>query len=185
MQATAANPSTSPQPGALHSDGTRALDFIFDDGGRAAAGFAGRARDCVARSIAIASKRPYAEVYAAIAKGNGSQRASLGRKRSRSARNGVNTGRKWFKDYMQSLGFHWIPAMHVGSGRRTRLLQGELPSGRIIVALTRHYAAVIDGVIHDTANPSRTTVRCENGDARLTHRSVYGFWVASADTTQT
>ena len=41
------------------------LPFARDDGGRAAAGFKGSAGDCVARSVAIASGRPYAEVYGA------------------------------------------------------------------------------------------------------------------------
>lgn len=37
--------------------------FVKDDGGRGAAGFSGSTRDCVTRAIAIASQRPYAEVY--------------------------------------------------------------------------------------------------------------------------
>lgn len=36
-----------------------AANFIFNDGGRAAAGFRGKAGDCVCRAIAIAAERPY------------------------------------------------------------------------------------------------------------------------------
>jgi hypothetical protein len=36
------------------------LMWVPDDGGRAAAGFTGRAGDCVIRAIAIASELPYA-----------------------------------------------------------------------------------------------------------------------------
>lgn len=156
-----------------HWDGTEALDYEFDDGGRAAAGFKGAARDCVARSVAIVSGRSYAEVYAALADGMGSQRKSKGR----SARNGVNTGRKWFKVYMKSIGFKWVPTMHFGEGCKVHLLKGELPMGKLIVSLSKHYTAVVDGVIRDIYNPTRATaITEEDGQQRLAHRCVYGYW---------
>jgi hypothetical protein len=74
--------------------------FTINDGGRQAAGFKGTTGDCVARSIAIASGLPYTEVYAKLAQETGNQRAGKAGKRSASARNGINVGRKWFKDYM-------------------------------------------------------------------------------------
>lgn len=140
--------------------------IIIDDGGRAAAGYKGHAGDCVARAIAIAAAKPYAEVYAVLARGTGQQRASSRtRKRSASARKGINTRRKWFRDYMASLGFRWVPTMAIGQGCRVHLHAAELPRGRLVVALSKHYAAVIDGVIHDTHDPSRGGTRC-----------VYGYW---------
>ena len=39
------------------------MEFIFHDGGRAAAGYKGKTGDCVTRSIAIATERTYQEVY--------------------------------------------------------------------------------------------------------------------------
>lgn len=142
------------------------MKFVFDDGGRAASGRKGAADDCVARAIAIVSGRPYDEVYNALAEGNHQQRASKTTgKRSRSARNGIFTKRKWFKDYMQSLGFTWTPTMKVGKGCQVHLRADELPSGRLVVAVSKHYTAVIDGVVHDTFDPSRDGNRC-----------VYGYW---------
>jgi hypothetical protein len=41
----------------------------------------------------------------------------------------------------------------------------ELPDGRLVVRVSRHMCAVIDGVIHDTHDPSRAGTRC-----------VYGYW---------
>jgi len=142
------------------------MDFIYDDGGRAAAGFKGHAGDCVARSVAVASGRPYAEVYAVLAAGMGSQRATArtGRKPA-SARNGVSVGRKWFRDYMSELGFVWTPTMSIGSGTTVHLRAGELPAGRHVVRVTKHCTAVIDGVIRDTHDPSRDGTR-----------AVYGYW---------
>jgi hypothetical protein len=39
------------------------MDFVFHDGGRAAAGYKGMTGDCVTRSIAIATGKTYQEVY--------------------------------------------------------------------------------------------------------------------------
>lgn len=147
---------------------------VRTDGGRAAAGFKGSAGDCVARAVAIASGRPYAEVYARLAAGMGSQRQ--GKRRTKSgatARNGVNTTRQWFKDYMKELGAEWTPAMRIGSGCTVHLHDGELPMGRLVVSLSKHFAAVIDGVIHDTSDPQWATIW---SDGRVSRRCVYGYW---------
>jgi hypothetical protein len=164
-----------------HWDGTESLGYKFDDGGRGDAGYKGRAGDCVARAIAIAAQLPYADVYAALAAGTGAQRASGKRgKRAASARSGINTDRKWFKDYMTGLGFRWVPTMKVGEGCKVHLLKGELPSGRLVVSVSRHYTAVINGVIRDTHDPTRATIWNEAGKPpRMTHRCVYGYWVAA------
>ena len=136
------------------------MKFIKNDGGRAAAGYKGTCGDCVARAVAIASGRDYEEVYAALADGMGSQRNT---KKERSARNGVSTKRKWFNDYMTNIGFKWTPTMQIGSGCKVHLRDGEIPQGRLVVSLSRHMAAVIDGVIHDNYDPSRDGTRCVYG----------------------
>ena len=46
--------------------------FIFNDGGRKAAGFKGKANDCVCRAISITTGLPYQEVYKRLADGNAS-----------------------------------------------------------------------------------------------------------------
>ena len=147
------------------------FDFHFNDGGRQAAGFKGQARDCVARSIAIVSRLPYNVVYEALAQGTGTQRASKRTgKRAASANNGVNTDRKWFKDYMASLGYEWHSLVQVGSSQRTRLNATEMPKGDLIVKLRKHYTAIKDGKLHDTSDCSR------HGQ-----RMVYGYWKRSND----
>lgn len=164
------------KPGTEHWDGTRAMDYVHDDGGRSAAGFKGSAGDCVCRAVVIASGRPYAEIYSVLADGTGSQRAGKRGKRAASARSGINVRRKWFRDYMHSLGFEWMPTMKIGQGCKVHLLSGELPMGRLVVAVSKHYTAVIDGVIHDTHDPTRATIITDNGATRMTHRCVYGYW---------
>lgn len=157
------------------------MQFVFDDGGRADSGRKGFAGDCVARSIAIAAELPYDEVYRALAKGRGEQRATkrTGKKRA-SAREGINTKRKWFRDYMASIGFEWVPTMQIGSGCTVHLRDGELPGGRLIVAVSNHYTAVIDGVVRDTHDPQRCIIEVGRKDGvdyrREIHRCVYGYW---------
>src|SRR6516164_288534 len=43
--------------------------------------------------------------------------------------------------------------MRIGQGCTVHLARGELPMGRLIVSVSRHVVAVIDGVIHDTHDP--------------------------------
>lgn len=172
--------------------------FRFNDGGRKAAGYSGSAGDCVCRAVSIVSGRSYAEVYATLARGTGMQRASrLTAKKSASARAGINVRRKWFRDYMHSLGFEWVPTMGIGSGCKVHLDADELPSGRIVVAVSKHYTAMIDGVIHDTHDPRRDKSylfepdhgqplksnqgRNENGVwTEIGGRCVYGYWRLTA-----
>jgi len=142
------------------------MKFVFHDGGRKAAGYKGRTGDCVCRSIAIAAGLDYQEVYDYLAEGNCTQRASKRTgKKPRTAADGINTKRKWFKDYMASLGFEWTATMGVGTGCKVHLKEAELPAGRLVVAVSKHMTAVIDGVIHDTHDPARGGTRC-----------VYGYW---------
>lgn len=163
------------------------MKFQYDDGGRRAAGFKGSAGDCVCRAIAIAAEMPYEEVYERLADGAGRERKTRGR----SARNGIRVRRKWFKEFMVALGFEWVPTMRIGQGCKVHLVENELPSGRLVVAVSRHYTAVIDGVIHDTHNPQREIAyfepdrgqelaanqgRNQNGVYTIQRRCVYGYW---------
>ena len=143
------------------------MRFLLNDGGRADAGFKGSAGDCVVRAVTIASGRPYQEVYNALSEGCRTQRLTRKSKKKASARDGVNITRKWFKDYMTSLGFKWTPTMRIGSGCRFHLREDELPSGRLVVAVSKHAVAVIDGVVNDTHDPARDGTRCVYGYYRL------------------
>lgn len=139
--------------------------FNFNDGGRVAAGYRGTAGDCVCRAICIATGKPYKEVYEYLAAKNASQRKSKHDKgkRKKTAREGISTKRKWFDDYMQSLGFGWTPTMLVGQGCKVHLTADELPGGVLVVSVSRHMTAVIDGVINDTHDCSREGSRCVYG----------------------
>jgi hypothetical protein len=176
------------------------MKYVYNDGGRNAAGFKGNAGDCVARAIAIAAEMPYEEVYQRLASGNAGQRVTKRTKAStarvETARSGIYTKRKWFRDYMGLLGFTWVPTMAIGSGCTVHLADGELPMGRLVVAISKHYCAVIDGVLNDTYDcsasrgvtiyPNGYTGERPKGAFRLANgngwgydpqRCVYGYWI--------
>ncbi|HMH46766.1 MAG TPA: hypothetical protein VK538_03540 [Solirubrobacteraceae bacterium] len=146
--------------------------WLADDGGRAAAGFTGHTGDCVVRAIAIASETPYAEVYRALHEATLADDCLRRRRERRYAsrarahatpRAGVH--RRVYDRYLIERGWSWTPTMQVGHGCTVHLRSDELPGGRLIVRVSRHMCAVIDGVIHDTYDPGRGGTRC-----------VYGYW---------
>lgn len=137
------------------------MDFVFDDGGREAAGFKGKTGDCVCRAIAIATEMPYKEVYDLINEMAKSERASKRKRGKSSARTGVYIGT--IRKVMERLGWKWHPTMAIGKGCTVHLRKDELPSGRLVVSVSRHEVAVIDGVVHDTYDCTRDGNRCVYG----------------------
>lgn len=144
--------------------------FIYNDGGRQEAGYKGHTGDCVARSIAIVTGLPYRQVYDRLASGNSTQRRGKRESKSKAgkqtASRGISTSRKWFNEYMKELKLVWVPTMQIGQGCKVHLRADELPVGRLIVSVSKHLTAVIDGVINDTYDCSREGTRC-----------VYGYYI--------
>lgn len=136
------------------------MQFNFNDGGREQAGYKGTTGDCVTRAVAIATGRPYQEVYADINKFAETERPQKNGKTS-SARTGVY--KKTTRQYLLAQGFEWVPTMQIGSGCKVHLRAEELPSGTIICSVSKHIVAVIDGVIQDTFDCSRNGTRCVYG----------------------
>jgi hypothetical protein len=139
-------------------------NFIYNDGGRAAAGWKAMAEDCVTRAVAIATEKPYQEVYDALHGLMRERRIKYPKhKGNQSPRAG--TSKKTTREFLTRLGWVWHPTMKIGSGCKVHLRADELPKGRVIVSVSKHLVAVIDGVINDTFDPSRDGTRC-----------VYGYW---------
>ena len=143
--------------------------FVYDDGGRAEAGYHGETGDCVVRAIAIATERSYQEVYDAINDAAQGERCR-GRRRGRKSSARLGVYKETYRRYLESLGWQFVPTMGIGTGCRVHLRTDELPGGRIIASLSKHLVAVIDGTVHDTSDPSRGGTRC-----------VYGYFSKEAD----
>jgi hypothetical protein len=145
------------------------MKFVYDDGGRWDAGYRPRhVGDCVCRAIAIATGRPYREGYEELFTEIGWSPGKSGRKEAdgliRPRADGEMKLTRW---YLEQKGWTWTPTMKVGQGCNVHLAEDELPLGRLIVRVSRHLVAVIDGVIHDTHDCSRDGTRC-----------VYGYFEA-------
>jgi hypothetical protein len=171
------------------------MNFVRDDGGRAEAGFKGKCGDCVVRAIAIAAELPYAEVYGAMAQINNGVHRRRGKPKGKSARSGVLVKSAGFRRFMDDLGWEFVPTMGIGTGCKVHLDARELPAGRLIVSVSKHYTTVIDHVIHDTFDPQERPVMIYppgtptselpakarflgpgQGWAYEPQRCVYGYW---------
>lgn len=142
-----------------------ALPYIYDDGGRAAAGYTGATGDCVTRAIAIATGVPYRTVYDRLAddmRAVAARARSARRQRWTSPRDGVP--RTVYEPFLNAHGWTWTPTMTIGSGTTVHVAAGELPdTGPVIVRLSKHLSALVDGVIHDTGDPGRDGTRAVYG----------------------
>lgn len=156
------------------------MKWVYDDGGRTEAGFKGEAGDCVCRAISIVTEKPYKEVYDLINEFAKKERIGKRKMKKSSARTGVY--KPTIRKVMTHLGYKWIPTMHIGSGCTVHLNADELPSGRIVVNVSHHTTAVIDGVIHDTYDPNDRGCWIDYVDGvpvprENTDRCVYGYYI--------
>lgn len=129
------------------------MKFIYNDGGRSKYFKANNVGDCSVRAIAIATGKDYLEVYNDLKKLNN----------GKSCRNG--TPKNVDKSYLKSIGWKRTPTMLIGQGCTTHLCEDELPSGTLIVQVSKHLTCIKDKVIYDTYDCSRNGTRC-----------VYGYW---------
>lgn len=140
------------------------MKFIYNDGGRKDAGYKGSSSDCVTRAISIATQIPYQDVYNSINELSKKERITKRKRKKSNAETGVF--KRTIRKYMKSIGWKWVPTMFVGKGCKVHLIKNELPSGRLVVNVSKHCVAVINGVIYDTHDPSRNGKRC-----------VYGYYM--------
>lgn len=154
------------------------LKYKYSDGGRAEAGYKGQVGDCATRACAIATGIPYKEVYLTLQRlqkayiketqemvaNSKSARVHMQYrhviKEGQSVRNGVYV--EVLHRFFKSIGWTWVAKMSIGSGCTLHL--GDIPeSGTYVCRLSKHYVAVIDGVVLDTFQ--------DDWD-----RCVYGYW---------
>ena len=137
------------------------MEFHKNDGGRDASGYRGKAGDCVCRAIAIATEKPYQEIYDLINSFAENERKGKRKRGKSSARNGVY--KATIRKVMEKLGWKWVPTMFIGSGCKVHLTPNELPKGRLVVSVSKHTTCVVDGVLNDTYDCSRDGTRCVYG----------------------
>ena len=90
------------------------MKWVYNDGGRFAAGYQYHVNDCVCRALSIVTERPYREVQ-----------------RTLKTLDAVNPrGRGGYPQYLTSLGFEWFPCTDI-----VHFSADELPQGRIVVQI--------------------------------------------------
>ena len=139
--------------------------YIYSDGGRANAGRKGLTGDCGIRALALVTGLDYSEVYKTAAEFCKAEKPSKTRRGISSPRSGIHT--VTFHKLAEHYGLEWVGIMKIGQGVTVHVNADELPAGRMVLRLSRHYSAYIDGAVHDNHDPRR------NGT-----RAVYGYWIA-------
>lgn len=127
------------------------MTYKYDDGGRVAAGFKSK-NDCGIRAVAIACDITYQEARKLL-----KEHAKKGKQGNGQIANGI-----WKEDMdsaLKSLGWVRFSAPKF-EGRKARYT--DMPPGRHIVQMAKHYAAVVDGTLLDAWDSS--------------NKMVYGYW---------
>jgi hypothetical protein len=113
------------------------IAWIYDDGGRAAAGYPlGPRADCVCRAIAIATRRPYRTVYEELSALGWNEHGTM-----RELDSYYLQEMKLLKKYMGELGWYW-----------TATSGGD----RMVAKMGDHLVAIINGAFRDTQAPRDT-----------------------------
>jgi hypothetical protein len=131
------------------------MNWVKTDGGRAEAGFKGNTGDCAVRAMAVALGLDYQACYQELALAH---KEKTGKK---TCRQGIY--KETLDKVLAKHGWTWHPAPKF-DGRKAR--HHDMPQGVVIARMARHYAAVIDGVVHDSWDS--------------THKMIYGFWKETA-----
>lgn len=131
------------------------MNFVYSDGGRSNYFKGKHVGDCVTRAICNATGLDYKKVYDDLKSLNNGI----------SCRNGTPV--KVAKRYIEKiLGWKWV-GVNRKAGESLHLNANELPSGNLILRLSKHLTNTKNGVIYDTYNCS-TCYEYE--------RTVYGYW---------
>lgn len=144
------------------------MRVVFDDGGRAAAGFAASTTDCAIRAIVIAAELPYAHVHRQLGELMAAQ--SLERRRRAGVLQQLPADHpaqraRWVNPddpgvpveimhcYLQSLGWHGIENRLGERGDEWHATLADLPAGRYVLeyrtATKGHAIAFVDGELRD------------------------------------
>lgn len=116
------------------------MDFQYNEGGRRSSKYRPNHYRCVVTAIAIATGKPYTDVYSALNPNNIITKPSDKTSRYAIQRQMKEAAHR----YLLSLGYEWV---------NTRVLfhPKNLPQGTIIVSVTKELIAVINGVINHTS----------------------------------
>ena len=148
-------------------DKKKHMAFKRDDGGRCKAGFKGKAPDCFLRAYSITEEKDYKEAYNELEEKFSKMKPLKGKSVRGSGVSHPNTGvyREHADQILKDKGYKWIPTSGIGKGFEMHVKEGELPAGKNILRVSKHYIASEDDDWKDTHDSSRNQ-----------RRGVYGYW---------
>ncbi len=179
-----------PDPAEAPRDQPILLGYQVDDGGRAAAGFAGRSNDALIRAIAICAGLGYRDVREAMT----AQMAANGytltggpsalRRRQERERGGWQGGRLTPKEVGEGVLFHFgFQRIKLPGGPRPTYAEAWRRYGDCIVESRRTKSALVGGALRDTED-SRTVRQSGNprpdgtfAQSRASERKAQLVWV--------
>jgi hypothetical protein len=94
------------------------MRFVYNDGGRATAGYRGKTGDCACRSISIATGIPYQTVYDGLNFWSSKERRGIRKRGMSHARTGIH--KATMQRYLEAnVGWKWVPTMGIGTDARS------------------------------------------------------------------
>ena len=157
------------------------IDYRFDDGGRAAAGYRGKTGDCVVRAIAICAREDYRAVYATMAEhmklngyaASGNAYATRERNRKAPRRRGQLSARRVQDRVLKAYGFRKV---RLPAGERPTYTEAHHRYGDCIAGTTKHVAAIVGGALRDTFD-GRTYEWATESGVETRERKAQSVWV--------
>ena len=129
------------------------IGYVYNDGGRRAAGFKGNTGDCVPRAIAIVTGQPYIDVYKTMAaemKANGYAASGNAYATTKPKAGKRKRGQLKAKDVQHKVkAMFGLTRVKLPKGPRPTYSQAFDTYGPCLVGTTHHVAAVVDGALHD------------------------------------
>lgn len=147
------------------------MKLVYSTGGREKYYNTIKVGDCVCRAIANGTGMDYKEVYDLINSYAERERVSKRKKTKSNARNGVH--KETVYKLLTDLGWKWVPTMFIGKGCQVHLNEKELPTGTLIVSISKHLTCVKDRKLYDTYDCTRNGTRCVYG---YYIKEVYDLW---------
>ena len=148
-------------------DRKKHMAFKQNDAGRCQAGFKGNARDCFTRAYAITEGKGYKETYDELQEKFKKMKPLKGKRIIGSGVSNARTGvyKEHAEQILKERGYKWKATSGIGKGFQMHVKEGELPKGKHILSVSKHYVASEDDDWYDTSDPSRNETR-----------GVYGHW---------
>lgn len=123
------------------------IDYQYNDGGRAAAGYRGDDGDCTIRALTI-HMGATADAYKTI------RAAMLAECKHQGIARGIGTGRGQGRKQKRAIDAlyarYGFAKVKLGRGARPTWTEAYAQYGDCIVSTARHVAAIMDGAVHDT-----------------------------------